>query len=210
MRKAPLIIAAGVLAALVVGDVLEIRFHTEKLAGLPSAISATVSDGSMYEKARAQVVTIRRSADRFLVKEKRQQYEVALNYVTEDSERLKKLTESGEDPEKITVQATLLEQSLDRLRQQANNVSVDDIASLKEKTSTALNTAQSTLETVKEVAAGYDTLKSHFTEAKEFIEKQIGQLTTPDDSGAVAGTVDEAEKSDNTSNQENTPVPLKF
>lgn len=184
MRKFHLILLAGAVAVLIIGDVVEIRFHADKLAALPAAVSAAAKDGSLYEKARAQALALRRAADRWIIKDQRQRYEVALTYVEQDSERLKEKPNS--------VQALLLEQSLDRLRREAESISLEDLSSLKEKTAAAVTGAQTTLEAVKDATAGYDSLKDRLAEVKEYLEKQIGRFN-------VAGVSVEA-----------SPVPLKF
>lgn len=197
MRKTPLIFAAGILAALIIGDVLEIRFHPDKLAGLPAAVTAAAKDGSLYEKARAQVVTLRRAADKWLIKDDRQRYEIALKYVEEDSARL--------ETQKNPIQAKLLAQSLDRVQDQAESISVDDLTSLKEKTATTLAAAQKTVDSLEDIEAAYENVKSRFAQVKSAIETQVGQLK-----GVVAGTVDDKEDSGHTEEGGESEIPLKF
>ena len=184
MRKSHLILLAGAIAALIIGDVVEIRFHTDKLAALPAAVSAAAKDGSLYEKTRAQVLALRRAADRWIIKDQRQRYEIALTYVEQDSERLQR--------EPTSVHAVLLEQSLDRVRREAESISLEDLSSLKEKTAASFTLAQNTLEQVKDVVAGYENAKKRFADVKEYLEKQIGRLN-------VAGVSIEV-----------SPIPLKF
>lgn len=56
MRKASLILLAGVLAALILGDVIEIRWHPEKLMELPKTVLTFARDNATYIKIRDQVL----------------------------------------------------------------------------------------------------------------------------------------------------------
>lgn len=54
MRKTPIILLAGVLAALILGDVIEIRWHPEKFMELPKTIIAFTKDNSSFIKIKDQ------------------------------------------------------------------------------------------------------------------------------------------------------------
>lgn len=166
MRKTPFILAAGVIAALVLTNVIEIRFHWEKLADIPQVLGAAAKDGSAYEKIRASVVTAKRSAEKWFIKDDKQRLEVALGYVEQDSSRLRRLVEAeSASPEKLAAQANLLAASLARLQEESQAVSIEDLASFKDKLSLALSAAQET---------NYEAVKEKLTQVRQAIEAQIG------------------------------------
>lgn len=56
MRKTPLILLVGVLAALILGDVIEIRWHPEKLADVPKTVMVLARDNATFVKVRDSVL----------------------------------------------------------------------------------------------------------------------------------------------------------
>lgn len=206
MRKTPLILLAGAVAVLILGDVIEIRFHAEKIAGLPQAAASVVKDKSLYEKLRAASVHVKRRAEQTLLKDKRQRFEIALSYVEADSARLRRLAEEGKaDPEKLSAQARLLEHSLNRVREESETLSVEDLISLKDKSGAALTIAQETLASVAELEATYEKVKTRLAEVRQVIEAQVGKFAEEEpSSGGVAGTSREQTPSPEAS------IPLKF
>lgn len=212
MRKTPFILLAGVIAALIIGDVIEVRFHADKLAGAPKAIAAAAQDGSMYEKVRAQAIKGKRLAERAIMKDEKQRLEVALKYVEQDSDRLRRMNEAGGGEEKLAAQAGLLEHSLDRLREGSEKVSVEDLVALKDKTKTAFATAQDTLQTLEQGKRRFENLKSRLAEVRQVLEKQIGKLADEEEGeGDVAGTTSDDEPTNQSPEPTPTPIiPLKF
>lgn len=183
MRTTHLILLAGALAALIIGDVIEIRFHAERLTGLPGALTAAARDASLYEKIRAAVVSGKRVAEKVFIKDDKQRLEIALQYVVQDSARLKDLSAGKSGP-----QANLLQESLAEVETLSQTVSVEDLIALKDKAAAAFHAAQ-------EIEQSYETVKNKLAQVRAALETQIGKL------GEVAGVKEE--------NSE-TPVPLKF
>ncbi|MEK7556828.1 MAG: hypothetical protein AAB538_02520 [Patescibacteria group bacterium] len=201
MRKTPFILAAGAIAALILGGVIEIRFHGEKLADVPKGIAAAAQDGSMYEKIRARAVGTKRVAERLIIKDDKQRLEIALRYVEEDSARLRRLSEEGNGPEKLAAQVGLLEDSLSRVREQSQAVSIEDLRAFKDKAQASLALAREAVEISDQVKEHFETLKNRLAEVRESIENQVGRLESAEDSGDVAATVTPSPE---------PSIPLKF
>jgi hypothetical protein len=197
IRLTHMILFLGAIAALMLGGVIEVNFHPDKIADVPGAVMGAARDGSLYEKARVQAVNIKRLAEGWLIKDDQQRLAVALSNVERDSERLKSLNERGAKEEALTAQSNLLKKSLDRLSQVSQEVSLDDLVSLKDKVATAVNNAQTTLNAISEWQNRFAKLAETFENAKQALERQVGKFGN----GGVAGAQRVEQPSD---------IPLKF
>lgn len=195
IRLTHLILAGGIVAALLLGGVIEVNFHPDKIADVPRAVASAARDGSLYERARVQAVSLKRTGERMLIKDDQQKLTVALINVERDSERLANLTEKGASDSALSAQSNLLEKSLDHLSEISQTVSLDDLISLKDKVAEAVNNAQATLNTIHEWQNRFSKLADTFNNAKQALERQVGKFGD----GAVAGT-----------STSPTPIPLKF
>lgn len=201
IRFTHLILVGGAAAALVLGGVIEIRFHPAKIKDLPGAVLAAARDGSLYERSRVQVTALKRQVESWLIKDDQQKLTVALSNVERDSQRLQALSEKGAKDSALAAQSSLLEESLNNVTEISQTVSLDDLMSLKDKVATAIGNAQNTLDTIQEWHNRFGRLSDTFATARQALERQIGQL------GEVAGTSTTASPSPET---EPSSIPLKF
>lgn len=198
-----MILFLGVVAGLVLGGVIEVNFHPDKIADVPGAVMSAARDGSLYEKARVQAVSVKRLAEGWLIKDDQQRLTVALGNVERDSERLKTLNERGAKDGALAAQSNLLEKSLNHLSGISQEVSLDDLVSLKDKVATAVGSAQTTLNTINEWQNRFSKLAETFNNAKQALERQVGQLGE----GSVAGT---STSPSPTPENSSSTIPLKF
>lgn len=203
IRLTHLILVGGLVAALLLGGVVEVNFHPEKIADVPGAVASAARDGSLYEKARVQAVSLKRLAEGWLIKDDQQKLTVALTNVERDSQRLKTLSERGAKDGALDAQSNLLEKSLDHLAEISQAVSLDDLVSLKDKVAEAVGSAQATLNTINEWQNRFSKLADTFSNAKQALERQVGKFGD----GAVAGT---STSPSPTPEHSTTAIPLKF
>lgn len=201
IRLTYLIVLGGGLAALLLGGVIEVRFHPEKIADVPGAVASAARDGSLYEKARVQAVSLKRTAEGWLIKDDQQRLTVALGNVERDSQRLKALSERGAKDGALAAQSGLLEKSFDHLSEVSQSVSLDDLVSLKDKVAEAVHNAQATLNAITEWQSRFTKLAETFESAKQALEHQVGQF------GDVAGT---STSPTPTPENSSSAIPLKF
>ena len=211
MSKTLIIIGLGLIATLVLGNVVEIKFHPDKIKQVPSAVKSAAQDGSAFEKVRALAIRAKRTGEQWIIRDDRQRFEISLLYVQVDSTRLLELleTEGSWDPNKLLSQAKLLTESLERVYKQSESVPVDALASLKEESQLALNNSQASLDQLKEFQTDYEDLQAQLAQTTDSLEKQIGKFdlaASQKDEGDVAGTKD----SENNESSSEEPIPLKF
>lgn len=203
IRLTHLILVGGIVAALLLGGVIEVNFHPDKIADVPGAVMYAARDGSLYEKARVTAVNVKRTGEGWLIKDDQQKLTVALSDVERDSDRLKALSEKGASDSALAAQSNLLEKSLNHLSEISQEVSLNDLVSLKDKVATAVNNAQTTLDTINEWHNRFSKLAETFNNAKQALERQVGKFGD----GEVAGT---STSPSPTPANSSSPIPLKF
>lgn len=209
MSKTLLILAAGVIAALLLGGAVEVKIHPEKLASVPAAIAKSAKEGGLLTATKTKATISKRTVEQYVLDSEKQKFEVALQYVKEDSEKLNKLIE-GEgswDSDKVVTQATLLEDSLERIDEQSQEVPMDTLAEFKDKSEESLKTAQATLAKLEEFQNEYEDAKEKLASITQTLKDQLEKFDLTPEDADIAGAQDEAEE-----NQESEPtdIPLKF
>lgn len=190
MSKLTLLAVAAIVIG-IFGGVLEVKLHPEKLSALPGNISGLIQDGSLVERGRRYVTSLKRTGEFWLIRDERQRLEIATNYISVDAGRLDRLLEDNSQPTVILPQAELLAESMERAKNITGKASVDTVASLQTETKTALREAATTVKRLTETHADYQELEQKFATIVGILAKQLGSLG---EEGDVAGT-------------QNTPAP---
>src|SRR3989344_2820877 len=98
----------------IVGGVLEVKVHTDKLSSIPGVIMGMVQNGSCYEKGRQYITSLKRTGEFMIIKDEKQRLELAAGYIEADAQRLNSLLEEKKSAETIMPQAELLSISIER------------------------------------------------------------------------------------------------
>lgn len=190
MSKLTLLVAVAIAAGLF-GGVLEVKVRPEKLSALPGALLNLAQSDSLYEKGRHWAVSLKRAGEFFIIKDEKQQLELAIGYINADAERLNTLIENDKSAEHIMPQAELLTLSIERAGDLAAKAHVDNLAAFQQDTKKAFNNAALTVHRLQEMHASYQALEEKFAGIVSSLEKQIGTLADTSE-GEVAGTKDES------------------
>lgn len=174
MIKAILLI--GVLVAvLMVGGVLEVRIHLDKIADVPGALIAFVSKPTTQAKARVLFTNIKRKGEQLIVRDEEKKTKLALLYVKQDSAKLQEMVGTAE-PEALLPQAQLLADSMARVKTQLDAVSLDTLGALKDESREALGAAEETLKQLDRERERYTAVQERFSSITVAIENSLSQL----------------------------------
>ncbi len=180
MIKAILLI--GVLVAvLMVGGVLEVRIHLDRIADVPGALIAFVSKPTTQAKARVLYTNIKRKGEQLIVRDEEKKTKLALLYVKQDSARLQEMVGTAES-EALLPQAQLLADSMARVKTQLETVSLDTLGALKDDSREALAAAEETLKQLDHERERYTAVQEKFSSITVAIENSLSELksTQPD------------------------------
>jgi len=195
MSKLVLLLIAAVVVG-VAGGVIEVTWHPDKLSALPGNIMKLAQDGSLIERGRSLVTSLKRTGEFWLIRDERQRLEIATTYISSDADRLNQLLEDQKDAAAILPQAQLLAGSIKRAATVAEKSSVDTVASLQAETKTAFSEAADTVQRLAAKHAEYKDLEQKFADIVAVLAKQIGSLKGEPDglpagqAGDVAGAKD--------------------
>jgi len=209
LNKIYVILIIGAIGALIFSGVLEVKIHTDKIAGLSDNTLSIFKDQSVLEKGRALFVKLKRRGEQFIIRDKEKRLELALLYVGKDAERLNDLIKENKDAAYLLPLSESLIDSLNLVRATAEDAPVDVVASLKTKSQDAFSSAQKTLGELKDMHEQYEEIQTEFTRLTESLEKQIGDLgiTEDENSREEENTEEPSEPSEET---EESKIPLKF
>lgn len=203
MFKTLVILTAGVIAALMIGGVLEVQYHPDRLSEVPGKVLALATNKETVEQIRAEAILLKRRGESYLLRDRQQQYKIAVSYVKGDADRLKELiAKAANNPKELLPQANLLSASLTNLPQRESDASAQTVIDTHEQKKQALTLAQEAITKLKAVQAEQSSLHEQLTKQTQELEQQMSWVNTP---GAVAGAKNQAPAT--------TPspgIPLKF
>lgn len=182
------LLALAAVAVGIFGGVIEVKWHPDKLSAVPGNITEIVQDGSLIERGRAYITSLKRTGEFWLIRDERQRLEIATTYISVDSQRLDKLLLDNREPAFILPQARLLAESMERAKDITGKASVNTVASLQAEAKTALREAAATVERLTETHADYKDLEQKFANVVSVLAKQLGSWG--EQTGDVAGAKD--------------------
>lgn len=175
----------------IVGGVIEVQFHADKLASLPGNLARVTADGSLLEKGRILATRLKREGEFWIIRDEQQRLEIATKYVESDAKHLNDLLTDEEPVEKIMPSAELLMTSIERASDVTKKASADNLAAWQSEAKTAFNAAATTVQRLKETHEGYKEIEQKFAAIVASLEKHIGAVAADKPAGEVAGTTDE-------------------
>lgn len=198
MFKTIAVIAAGVIATLMIGNVVEVSWHPEHVVEIPGNIAVLVTDSRLLGANGSKLTEFKRRAEQLLVHDKDRQLEIALLYVKTDANTLQQLLAKKDtvDPKQITAAAELLEKSITRLQEISGQVSPEKLAQFQRQSSEVLAAAGQAITSLQ--------TNPQLTWLVQSIAEKIAELKP---AGEVAGSHN-VEPTPNPSAVET--IPLKF
>jgi hypothetical protein len=190
MSKLLLLVIVAVVAG-IFGGVIEVKWHPDRLSALPGNLMGLAQNGSLLERGRATVTSLKRTGEFWLLRDKQQRLEIATNYISVDASRLNSLLEDKADPATILPQAELLKASIERAATAASDASVDTVAALQAETKQAFSEATAAVKKLAETHENYKELEQKFADVTEKLKQQIGSVGQQDTKSDVAGAKDE-------------------
>lgn len=206
-----LIIAGLIVGALIIGGVLEVTIHPERLAEVPSRVIGFISEPSTQARARTLLTDLKRRGEQLIIKDEEKRTKLALLYVTQDAAKLQEQVAEG-DPATLLPQAELLAKSLQRAKTQLDSASIETLSSLREESRDAIGTAEATLQTLRQEHARYESIQEKFVSITTAIGENLAALRPsngviePD----VAGIQDEPTPVPQNNDPQFNAVPLNF
>lgn len=205
-----LVILAGVIAALAIGGVLEIKFHPENVSRVPGAVMQYFRDYQIIEQGRMLFTQAKRYVEGYIIRDPEQQRKVALQYAKTDAERLKQLIEQGKTlPQDLEPQTKLLASSLEKVKGIADNLSGDKLIEFQKEAGETLKNVQENLAALQKLQAAYEQSRDRFASLAKSLEDglakvNLGLITKPSTSPLPAGG------SAGAPTPSGTPIPLQF
>ena len=177
------------IAALLIGGVLEVRIHPDRLAQVPARVTAIVTDKATQESMKVRFTNIKRSAEQWIIKDDAKKMELAIAYINTDATKTSQLiSEQQGNPATVVPQAELLVASIERAAELAGSIPADQLAEASSDTKNAFQNAQAALTELQQTQAEYEALQQRFATVTDELQQHIGQLSTEE--GEVAGTSD--------------------
>ncbi len=195
-----LITLAGIVAALTIGGVLDIKVHPENIGRVPGAIMQYFKDYQIMEQGRALFTRAKRFGESYIIRDPEQQRKVALAYAKADAERLKQLIEQGKTaPQDLEPQTRLLARSLEKVKTIADNLSGEKLIEFQKEAGDMLKSVQENLAALKKLQAAYEQSRDRFASLAKSLEDglakvNLGLITPPAGGPTPTGT----------------PIPLQF
>jgi len=214
----------GVIIAIVVlvlGGVLEIDLHTDRLKDVPSQITQVSRSRTSLEYVRSWAVQTKRSTELWIIRDDDQELALAIDYIVNDSTRLVAMAEDDvRDPGILLPQAELLVGSIDQASEVIAQASVSSVADAQEDARDALDSAALALIELQQIEAEQEADYENFKDTTEALAKHINaiELDAVDlelhDIGEVAGSTDSAEAEEGEEDQseevDEDGIPLQF
>lgn len=207
-----LLVAGTIIGGLILGDVVEVSVHRERLGGLPARLSAHVSDAGTWEQMRALGIDLKRRGEQALASDERRKMELALLYVKTDAERLAALIEKKGEADAIAPQAKLLVKSLERARQAGGTVAIDVVADVRDQSREAFGLARASLEHLQTLGEEYASAREQLRAVAAALTEQLQGVELADQvpGGEVAGTSRAASPAPSPAPGDSVAIPLNF
>lgn len=191
MIKSLILLASIVIAVFVWTGVLEITPHFDRLSAVPSILKESLADKGLYRGILVKGTQYKREAEQWLIKDEKQQLELALKYVKSDAEHLAARGDdmSSSDTEELVHETSLLVSSMERASDLIANVSIDEVARIRESARDSFSKAGEALAKVTALREKNQKLNEELEELATTLEKHIGKVNvTGENTGTVAGS----------------------
>lgn len=213
-----LIASVIALAILIGGGVVEVKVHPEEIGQVPTKLMALASNQATIEQVRTTAVTWKRQAEQSITKDDGDKFKIALANMQSDAKRLQELTDKPNlAPEAIMPQATLLNDSVERVRTLGAKVPVTDLTAAHDSSRDAFTRVQDVLAKLQDVRNEHPELQAQFERITSSLATNVAQYTGHNPLGEVAGTQDKAPTTSTTPAPTVKPtvapvstVPLRF
>lgn len=201
-----LIILAGVIAALVIGGVLEIKFHPENLSRVPGAIMQYFKDYQIIEQGRVLFTRTKRFVEGYLIRDPEQQRKVALQYAKADAERLKQLIEQGKTlPQDLEPQTKLLASSLEKVKSIADNLTGEKLIEFQKEAGDTLKNVQENLAALQKLQAAYEQSRDRFASLAKSLQDGLARVNL-----GLTSKPNPSPTPSSKPSSSSTPIPLQF
>lgn len=112
---------------------IEVRWHQEAVAGLPTKVASLAQDAPIYEQGRGQAVAWQRQGEQYITHDSKQRLQLAISYVQADSKRLDELLGEKHAASYLVPQAKLLGESVRLLQGTIAKASNEDLIAIKDE-----------------------------------------------------------------------------
>lgn len=204
-----LIVLGLVVAVLIVGGVLEVQVHPERLGQVPGKVISYVTQPSTQARARVLLTDLKRRGEQLLIKDEAKRTRLALLYVTQDAARLQEQLASG-DPAQLLPQADLLADSIAGATTKLDRASLETISALKDESREAISAAQESLEALQREQEKYQSVQEKFAAVTAAIREHLEALRPGSLKPDVAGVKDEPPPTPPGDEPQINAVPLNF
>lgn len=203
-----LIVIGLAVAALIIGGVLEVKVHPERIAQVPGQVISFATQPTTQARARVLFTDLKRRGEQLIIKDESKRTKLTLLYVSQDSAKLQEMMSSA-DSSALLPQAELLADSITRMNKQLDAASLETVASLKEESREALASAQETLLALQKEKERYEGIQEKFSAVTAQIGESLGGLK-PVQPGDVAGVQDKLTPTPPGDEPQFNAIPLNF
>lgn len=207
MIKALLLVAVAT-GALIVGGVLEVKVHPDRIAQVPSRVIGFATQPSTQARARVLFTDLKRRGEQLIVRDENKRTKLALLYVSQDAAKLREMISSA-DAAVLLPQAELLADSVTRAKDQLGSASLETVSSLKEESREAIGAAEEMFLALQKEQARYESVQDKFSAITAKIGESLATLKPERDSD-VAGTQDKPEPTPTREEPQFNAIPLNF
>lgn len=195
-----------VLGALIISGILEVQVHPERVGNLKASLG-TVDGGSARATIETQALLLKRRTEQWFIKDERRRTELALLAVKDDINTIRTILEQPTPSlDALTPKIQLLNQSLARVDELAQEVSIDTLASMKAQSHELLQAARELHEGLARLSESTSTKNDAFTEAVE----QLNQHLNLGSSQSNIKTEETTISSESNSAPQTSALPLTF
>jgi hypothetical protein len=187
-------VATLMVIVLIATGIVDIQINKEKIAEVSNNVLEFSKNKTAMEQVRDWGVNTKRNTEQWVIKDEAKKIELALLYVQKDTERLNDFVDDvSQSPDVSLPQAKLLLQSINRVKDLSEELSIETITSTKPSSKEALLVASESLNRILRMNDQYEGLQKKFIAIIQATEKQIGNLGIITKTPEVAGAQDKKE-----------------
>jgi len=212
MSKITLIAVVAGVAALIIGGVLEVKVHPDKLAQTPAAVKKYLTDRGTLALVGVQATRVKRKVEGYIMSDPDQKFSVAVKYVQSDTAKMVDQMESGDEPRAILLQAQLVRDSLKTMSDQLNEAAEENREQWEVEATDSITQAKYALGELQKLQEKYESYNESLATVSGDLDGILSGLDTggtgePD----VAGATDEEQPlPQNSGGSAESPIPLRF
>lgn len=155
MFKLILCVIIGLIIVGVATGGITIQFNNEKLSAIPKMLQSALTNQSLFTKTNYYFTTWKRKAELAVAGSIDKKFELDMQYVSDDTKKLKEVLDTNTNPADIISKSTLLNESIARARQGAGVISDEAIKRLRDPWLKILATADGELHRLTSLAGEY-------------------------------------------------------